>query len=471
MHPLQLPELLAHVVEYFDANEANSASLVCRAWNNAFSAVIWKLVRITDKTLTNEHAIQGLVRNVPHLRCLTYDDLGFVSRLSIPPCTELTRIIVNNTNMFMCLEDTNLTEKWDQLTKLVQDNPRLRTVYIAGTGKPATTAFWASLTSCTQVYLVGVDFTAEHVRALWEGCRNVQQFIADSTHLINTTKFYAEAPDTFPHVKLLDYSHISGVDATAEAQNFLTKCPNLTQLAMACTWPSPQKALSVLIAVLEQGYLPLLEKLTLAYRVSDRELFSCLRAMSRVKSLNVQFTDFGSLAFSSLVPHFATLEKLQWSNCAFVSGEMIQTVLESCPGLSDFSATKIEAALIQKGRPWMCLRLRTLVVCVVVEGRETQGQRQKVGEEDRACEQSRAVFGKLGQLKDLKELKIGVAQGQREPTHVQGLDLRLKSGLTQLAGLRRLRVLDFTGTEQNMGVEDLDWMKTNLKQCESNGRW
>jgi len=43
----------------------------------------------------------------------------------------------------------------------------------------------------------------------------VQQFIADSTHLINTTKFYAKAPDTFPHLKLLDYSHIFGVDATA----------------------------------------------------------------------------------------------------------------------------------------------------------------------------------------------------------------------------------------------------------------
>ncbi|KFH63692.1 hypothetical protein MVEG_10385 [Podila verticillata NRRL 6337] len=470
MNPLQLPELLAHVAEYFGANEADSASRVCRAWNSAFSPVIWELVHINDKALTNEHATQGLVRNASHCRCLIYDDVSYVSQLPVPPCIELTRIVINNTNMSMSPEDTDLTENWDQLTKLVQDNPRLRTVCIAaGPGTPTTTAFWASLTSCTQVRLIGVHLTAEHVRALWEGCKNVQQFSADSTHLIDTTKFYAEAQGTFTHLKQLDYSLVSDVDAVTEAQNFLTKCPNLTQFTMECTRPSSQQALAILTTVLKQGYLPLLEKLTLTFIVSDSELSSCLREMGLIKCLNVQSTSFGSLAFSSLVPHFAALERLQWTHCEFVSGEMIQTVLESCPGLRVLSATKIEAALIQKGRPWVCLRLRTLIVCVVVEGRETQvGQKE---EEDRACEQSRAVFRKLGQLTELEVLKIGMAHRQREPTHVQGLDLRLKSGMGQLAGLRKLRVLDHTGTEQNMGVEDFDWMKANFRQCKNRGRW
>lgn len=469
MNPLQLPELLAHVAEYFSADEADSASRVCRAWNNAFSPVIWELVRINDKALTNEQAIQGLVRNAQHCRCLIYDDVSYVSQLPVPPCTGLTRIVINNTNMSMSSEDTDLTENWDQLTRLVQDNPRLRTVHIAGPGTPIATAFWASLTSCTQVRLIGVHLTAEHVRDLWEGCKNVQQFSADATHLINTTKFYAEAQDTFSHLKQLNYSLVSGADAVTEAQNFLTKCPNLTQFTMECTQPSLQQALPILISVLEQGYLPLLEKLTLTFIVSDHELSSCLRAMGLIKCLNVHSTSFGSLAFSSLVPHFAALERLQWTQCEFVSGEMIQTVLESCPGLRILNATKIEAALIQKGRPWVCLGLRTLIVSIVVEGRETQrGQKE---EEDRACEPSRDVFRKLGRLTGLEVLKIGVAHGQREPTHVQGLDLRLKSGMGQLAGLRELRVLDYTGTEQNMGVEDFDWMKANFRQCGNRGRW
>ncbi|KAF9917447.1 hypothetical protein BX616_000983 [Lobosporangium transversale] len=42
-----------------------------------------------------------------------------------------------------------------------------------------------------------------------------------------------------------------------------------------------------------------------------------------------------------------------------------------------------------------------------------------------------------------------------------GLDLRLRSGLSQLSELKRLRMIRFTGTEQEMGVEDVIWMLEN----------
>ncbi|KAI7816068.1 hypothetical protein BC939DRAFT_470530 [Gamsiella multidivaricata] len=45
-----------------------------------------------------------------------------------------------------------------------------------------------------------------------------------------------------------------------------------------------------------------------------------------------------------------------------------------------------------------------------------------------------------------------------------GLDIRLRSGLGQLSTLKRLRMLRFTGVEQQMEVEDVEWMLENLPE-------
>lgn len=160
-----------------------------------------------------------------------------------------------------------------------------------------------------------------------------------------------------------------------------------------------------LIHVLEQGHLLQLKSLNLTGAVEDCELAACLSAMTQARNFNFESTYFGVQVFPTLVPHFATLETLQWSMCAHVSGEMIQTVLESCPLLRVFCATRVQARLVQQGRPWVCVRMRKLVVLIVVEG---QGKDVEYAHwmED-LCEQSRAVFGQIGRVTALEELSIG----------------------------------------------------------------
>ncbi|KAG0329815.1 hypothetical protein BG000_011935, partial [Podila horticola] len=312
-----------------------------------------------------------------------------------------------------------LAGDWDRLTHLIQSQCRLRTIHIDGPRKEATTAFWASLTSCTHVLFQNLVLTAEHVRALWDGCRNLQELGTSSIHVFDTRHFYGEA-GLHPHLKRLTFSTAFGTDVATEALAILTKCPNLAEFTVTCNWYRPCQALAPLIHVLEQGHLLQLKSLNLTGAVEDCELAACLSAMTQARKFNFESTYFGVQAFPTLVPHFATLETPQWSMCAHVSGEMSQTVLESCPLLR-----------------------------VSVRRGSRRGWSSRGGH---LYEQSRAVFGQIERVTAQEELSIG-REWPQPPEPVQGLDLRLRGGMGLLGELKQLRRFEHRDTVQQMGSE------------------
>ncbi|KAG0086089.1 hypothetical protein BGZ92_008426, partial [Podila epicladia] len=166
--------------------------------------------------------------------------------------------------------------------------------------------------------------------------------------------------------------------------------------------------------------------------VKDADVALCLRAMNQVRALSSEHGLFGDLAFNNLVRHFSTLQSLNLFRCSGFTGDMIQTVLESCPSLEIIKAGGLPASTIMAGKPWTCLRLTVFNVSVLVNlGSET------------IRTQSRAVFARLAQLTELVTLDI-TALG----FDVQSLDLRVESGVEQLAALRRLKEIKFKDTLQ-----------------------
>ncbi|KAG0331849.1 hypothetical protein BG000_010549 [Podila horticola] len=136
-----------------------------------------------------------------------------------------------------------------------------------------------------------------------------------------------------------------------------------------------------------------------------------------------------------------------------MTGDMIQKVLESCPMLIEFLATEIHAPQIQQGRPWVCLGLKRLSMCVVVDSRTAKNVRR----------QSQVVFEQIGKLTRLEMLTVGVDKHDvgRVPKF-QGLDFRLESGMDLMVGLTRLEKLSFMRTKQNMSYQDVAWMRRHL---------
>ncbi|GJJ71248.1 hypothetical protein EMPS_03598 [Entomortierella parvispora] len=101
-------------------------------------------------------------------------------------------------------------------------------------------------------------------------------------------------------------------------------------------------------------------------------------------------------------------------------------------------------------------------------------------QEDEATNEIQRVYGQLGQLTSLKELCLGygpssrvstitrmprdnrsISSGAPQPEQLHCISMSLSSGLDELAGLKRLRVLDVSKMAHKIGVLELEWMREN----------
>ncbi|KAF9291112.1 hypothetical protein BGZ74_000411, partial [Mortierella antarctica] len=428
MNPLLLPELIALVADYFNSKDATHPSLVCRVWNAAFGPIVWRSYLIDTKTHNNEHAIPGIARNAPHIRQLTCKEVSSIGQFLIP-CTKLTDLTIW-LDYRSELTATDPVEDWDRFSLLIRQNPRLSKVAISMSGKSATDNFWAAVSSIARVEISNMQMSEQDIRTFWTGCKTIQELSIDNVGPIDdidNTCFFTGAQESAVY---LDLRKIAVLDRMFDSPavsliQFLSRqqCPNLTSLTMACSWLMLRSTARSFIAVLEQGYLPRLEDLTLTHNILDAELSSCLRALNPLLHLNCAWSKFGPQALAALDSHFATLQTLQLSECSQVTGDMIQKVLESCPMLSELIADDIHAPQIQQGRPWVCLGLKRFSVSVFVDSRTAKNVRK----------QSQTVFAQLGLLTRLEMLTVGTNRHDfgRVPKF-QGLDFRLESGMDQL---------------------------------------
>ncbi|KAG0025897.1 hypothetical protein BGZ82_009787 [Podila clonocystis] len=104
--------------------------------------------------------------------------------------------------------------------------------------------------------------------------------------------------------------------------------------------------------------------------------------MSRRRSLDCSNSEFGPMA-----PHYGAFRTLNLCDCTQVNGNMIQTLLESCHGLEEFVAPTIRASQVKQGQPWASLSLKSLELCITVDGTRSTA----IG----GCEQSRILFVQL----------------------------------------------------------------------------
>lgn len=457
MNPLLLPELIALVADYFNFDEAVSPSLVCRVWNAAFGPIVWRSYLIDAKTHTNEYSIPAMSRNAPHIRHLTCEEVSSIGQYMIP-CIKLRDLTIWQDHRGELLTAVDPAVEWGRFSKLIRQNPQLNKVTISVAGRPATYDFWAAASSIARVEISNIQMDGQDIQTFWTGCKNIQELSIDSIRPIDNVEFFAGAQESIyanmRRIAVLDRMRYA--PATSLIQ-FLGQgqSPNLTSLTMACSWLIPRSTVRSFISVLEQGCLPRLEDLTLTYNFLDTELSSCLRALAPLKRINCSWSKFGPQAMAALEPHYATLESVKLSECTQLTGNMIQKVLESCPLLTELFATDIHAPQIQRGRPWVCLGLKKLSMCVFVDSRTAKSVRK----------QSQAVFEQLGRLTRLEMLTVGMNKLDISPApKFQGLDFRLESGMDQLVGMTRLEKLSFMRTKQNMSCQDVAWMRRHLRR-------
>lgn len=260
------------------ASEARHLSRVCHLWYAVFSPTVWHKCCVDDAFVNDEAAIQGLIKNASHIRHLTYFDLAVLSRLR-PPCTQLTDLVIQHNRTSA---NRNEAGKWQQLVALIRENlPRLSNVSVSACTKPATTEFWSVLGSCSRVHVDRALLSAPQTRVFWEGFRSTQELSVHFVRLPKDGDFFEEARGDYPALKKLVF--LGEPKATLGMIRFLVQCPNLTSLTMECSKSTEDHGVPALEALLKQGHLPQLQRLTLRGEDRHDELLSSLHAMIRLR--------------------------------------------------------------------------------------------------------------------------------------------------------------------------------------------
>ncbi|KAF9391583.1 hypothetical protein CPC16_004124 [Podila verticillata] len=432
------PELLFLIARYFNSVQAIAPSLVCRVWYHAFCTVIWHTVSMN---MWQKRSLQMMTWHADHIRkllCLLPtrepEYLGI-------PYSRLTRLVLR------CTGNVIDAVTWNLLIQLVKRNVRLEELTIYSKNSDVPLVLWESLASLPCLHSVTLSdctMDQENFSQFWKGCKGVQRLYLSRLKIRSM-----DGVDVLPNVERLH------LDYTVPLA-LLRLCPNVRSISWISSDGRPSNILLDELAVLlNEGLFPRLDGLH-PFQANDIHLASCLTAMRQMKELEL---DMGieTLSLKALPKHFCTLERLQISHFYDVPGEFVAAVMASCPLLTDFSVFGVKASKMMAGPPWVCLKITTLRLWISTTD----------SNEDAIRKQSCAIFERLSKLTQLRCLDLRNPFAPKEST--QGLDLRLESGLGQLASLTRLVTIDFSSTIQNMSAADVAWMRKTWRNVEATG--
>ncbi|KAG0285161.1 hypothetical protein BGZ96_010534 [Linnemannia gamsii] len=204
---------------------------------------------------------------------------------------------------------------------------------------------------------------------------------------------------------------------------------------------------------------------------SDQDVAAVLRRM-----ISRQLTDFelwsgtfGPKTYKCLNEvHFSHLRDIRIRLIPGATSAMVQEILTECVHLVRLDAPHVFVRdIVTSSRPWGCLRLQTLVVCIA----------KQVDDE---AEWEKRVFEQIGKLKRMVILDL-----QRNPysfdqaLHTLNLSGSVSSndsspaddfvatgsgGIRSWSGLLQLKEFSFDGDRQWMGVKELEWMIEHWKE-------
>ncbi|KAF9911598.1 hypothetical protein EC991_003062 [Linnemannia zychae] len=137
------------------------------------------------------------------------------------------------------------------------------------------------------------------------------------------------------------------------------------------------------------------------------------------------------------------------AQCFGFTSSMALKVLEECAQLQELKTFFIDAKeLDTEARPWVCRGLKRLETLILAESEVSNEQ----------------AFEALSQLTNLEHMDFGLDHISVDditkflPEGYKCLQWTLDSGLDRLLTLTKVRNLGFSGTEQELTEEDLEWM-------------
>ncbi|KAF9361599.1 hypothetical protein BGX34_007059 [Mortierella sp. NVP85] len=451
-HPLEIPEVTAHVTSYLCDKDLTSCVRVSKSWRDVFIPHRWRVVRKLHKWsyglgsfsefgpdaeahYKHRHLVQDLylqdlfhdgdVCIHPILRNLGIDfgrhsswrlngrvfdwDLTTVSPL-------LQRLSLTNANM------------GPQSCQRLSEHPHLRSLVLQRS-----------------------DFMPNNVQVFWEACKNLESLSMEEVRFIGNRSLIP-TDTVFARMRTLIMRDVRNLSHSQQVSMVL-QCPILESFELRIY------AFETRITIkhpIEKDRWSHLDNLSMPMLPQDEEWASVLdqfgNCFENITFLHLRSGSFGPQSLGAIRTYFRNLMDLRLT---FSNSSVITDVLCSCPTLEILHVTEVSARDITERGPWACQGLRELEICICVQ--DTERDLQPL------------VFERLSTLVRLVRLDMSVDDDDKGGCGA--LEFRLDCGLEHLASLKQLKVLGFNYLPTNkyvqrLGTEDIEWMVDNWEKLE-----
>ncbi|KAG9062052.1 hypothetical protein KI688_006774 [Linnemannia hyalina] len=442
-NPLLLPEILLHITPYLTHQDIVICLKVCRQWNQSFTPLIFPNITAQENWTTAKDfpPLSTLIKNAFWVRSLTLKTtVGLAPFLD--QCTRLKTLVVHG-DIFSKQQDTI----WTELTSLIRHNPLIERIFLGfdRQNSPSIEFLQALSEACPSLNRYessqGKYGDQAQVEALMKVLRRVK---CASTRYESFTNIPVDTTGSFPHLQELTIKDAKDLSTQLQV-DLVCQCPHLQHLKWTVCrdmfFPIQQFCDRIPAAC------PNLRKLQMdgCGIPYPCDLSRILNSLSQLELLAFCGTAIFSRTFRAMERHFRTLQSLDLADCFSVKSWMVQEVLESCPVLETLKVPYILMSDVEVGRPWVALRLKHLRV----HFRTSKLWGTKF------IREHETIFRTLGKLADLEILDVSCFN----PRGPAGLQFRLYLGLAGMGMLRKLMFVNMHYTDQNIGNQELDWIK------------
>ncbi|KAK3810181.1 MAG: hypothetical protein J3Q66DRAFT_404945 [Benniella sp.] len=432
-HPLEIPEILLCITRYVPTKSLPACARVSKAWYQTFMPAIWKEINPHDYDLGASIALQSHRDLVKSL--VLFDPTQGPESFTFP---NLHSLFVTGTAA-------------QTATKMILEHNTISCLIFLDSQPPP--GLWAKLLefpNLNRLDLYQVNIDANDTDAFWQLCTHLEKLRVHDTDIVDRSQLSSMEFPRLKELDILQYHRRSGFSIAF--MDFMSRCPSLTSCKWANSPVDDELFMPKFLELLDEKTWPDLHSLRiLEHTISQDDLSRILIGMPAITSLDIPFSpdNFKSNMMDLLRPRFSRLAVLHLRSIDHrVMCPMAQEFLSSCPLLESFQATRIDAALVAEGKPWVCLGLKDLNLRVVFDPSTIHHVQPRVL--DQLSRLTR--LQRMSLWTDRRTVDMPVARFQ------ETVDMRLENGLGKLSTMRALQSLDFEFSEQRMENQEIDWI-------------
>ncbi|KAK3810276.1 MAG: hypothetical protein J3Q66DRAFT_391399 [Benniella sp.] len=407
-NPLVLPEIGEALVPFLTTDDLTRCVRVCKGWHASLIPFLWKVVDVAND-IAKQPQVAALRRNIDYVRHLTYQG-------GVPKEHAILK--------FPALRKLHLSISWEHDFGIIVEHPSLTHVTIHGAHAWVSWRPPDNLSNLTSLSLILLVVDTHYKDTVWNMFSRLESL---ELREVRMSGFPASATGSWK-LKYMTLVSISGLEAK-EQLRWLKYSPHLRRL----TWEPMYKQTEDIVEEFTQSIVanawPGLEELNIPrFRRSDRQMSLIIGGMQRVRGLSIIYNQPFDSVKVALRPHFLWLWKLDAASISGNDSLFTIEILMSCPQLEILRMGIVHVRdMLADDAPWACeSSLRHLDVCFKVEADASEAEK-------------RVLLERLSRLHNLKQLDLST-----RAFLVQSLDLRLESGLEQLATLTQLEELNFS---------------------------